>query len=193
MTLSKKVMILYTDTNGLHQTNKPVTKKYIFDLARLVSLKYSIGRFNYKENGEIDKYSEEKKEKFIFKPKCITFDEKAIDIHGITFEKATKKGLDNYKIMKQFQMDLKGVEIIIGCNLSFHLRAIQVELFRTCTVVEFGKYTLVDISRFNHKDEYISLQKLSEKYNITSDSKLKLIKKLFPPIYNHSLSYTGES
>jgi|SaaInlStandDraft_6_1057023.scaffolds.fasta_scaffold02655_5 hypothetical protein len=184
-------MFIHTETNGLHNTYKPVSKKYIFDFARLISLKYSIGTFNYKENGEINKFNEEKKEKYIFTPKCITFDKKAEEIHGITFDKAVKKGKDNYHIMRQFQKDLYKIDIIIGCNLDFHIKAIQVELFRTCTNIDFSQFVLVDTSKFNKNNDYISLEKISEKYNITSSSKLKLIKKLFPLLYNDSLAYSS--
>jgi len=188
MTVSRRVMFIHTDTNGLHNTYKPVSKKYIFDFARLISLKYSVGTFNYKENGEINKFNEEKKEKYIFTPKCVTFDKEAEKIHGISFDKAMKKGKDNYHIMRQFQKDLNRVDIIIGHNLTFHIKAIQVELFRTCTNIDFSKYLLVDTSKFNKNNENISLQKLAEKYNIESSNKLKIVKKTFQNLYNDSLT-----
>lgn len=187
MTLSRKVMIIHTDTNGLHNINKPVSKKYIFEFARLVCLKYSVGHFNYKNNGEIDKYIEDKKEKYIFKPKCVTFNDDAVKIHKITYDKAMEKGRDNFHIMKQFINDLKGVEIIIGCNLSFHLKAIQVECFRTFTNIDFSKFILVDVAYFNKENKYKSLQKLSEEYNIDSSSKIKQLKKVFQILYNNSI------
>jgi DNA polymerase III epsilon subunit-like protein len=181
--MSNKVCFIYTHTNGIHETSEPVSKKNIFEFARLIQLKYSVGKYNG------NKYIEEIKEKYTLTPKSITFNEKAQSIHGITKEKAGKKGHDNVHVMEQFKKSLEGVQIIIGHNLNFHIKAIQVELFRTCIDINFNNFILIDLMNFN-RNENISLSNISKKYNIDNSKYLdiKLIKKLFPLIYNEYIS-----
>ena len=85
---SNKICFLYTHTNGLHSTNEIVSKKNIFEFARLIQLKYSIG--NYID----DKFNEEIKEKYILTPKSINFNNKVVEINNITQKKDKKK--DNF-------------------------------------------------------------------------------------------------
>lgn len=174
---SNKVCFIYTHTNGIHETIEPVSKKNIFEFARLIQLKYSIGTF--KSNN----YNELIKEKYILKPKSINFNKNAENIHGISQKKAHKKGHDNSHVMNQFKKNLEGVQIIVGHNLNFHLKSIQVELFRTCVNIDFNNYILIDLMDFNRNNS-ISLFNLSKKYNIDEKySDIKLLKKLFPIIY----------
>jgi len=177
---SNNVCFLYTHTNGFHETNENVSKKNMFEFSRLIQLKYSIGYYND------DKFIEDIKERYTLKPKSINFNEKAVSIHGINFKKAEKKGQDNNRVMNKFKEDLKNVQIIIGHNLHFHLRTIQVELFRTCVNIDFNNYILIDLMDFNRNDN-ISLINLSKKYNIDNNkyTDIKLIKKLFLPVYNN--------
>ena len=65
--MSNKICFLYTHTNGFHETNEPVSKKNMFEFARLIQLKYSVGIYND------DKFNEEIKEKYTLKPKSINF------------------------------------------------------------------------------------------------------------------------
>jgi hypothetical protein len=41
----KRLCFIYTETTGLHQTNKDVSKKELFNYARMVTLNYIIGYF----------------------------------------------------------------------------------------------------------------------------------------------------
>lgn len=175
---SNKICFLYTHTNGFHETNEIVSKKNIFEFARLIQLKYSTGIY------ENDKFIEDKKEKYTLQPKSINFNEKATSIHKIDLNKAKKKGHDNVYIINKFKDDLKGVRIIVGHNLNFHLRAIQVELFRTCVNIDFNNFILIDLMDFNRKTN-ISLINLAKNYNIDYEkyTDIKLFKKLFLPVY----------
>lgn len=186
MNKSKKVCFLYTDTNGLHNTNENVSKKNMFEFARLIRLKYIIGYYEKSSDyHESNKFKELKKEKLLLKPKCIRFNEKAQEFHNIEYSKAMKKGKDNEYLMNKFKNDLKDVDIIIGHNLMFHLKTIQVELFRSCTYINFNNFTLVDIMKFGHNLVFPSLDKLQKKFNIKDkNDNIKLIKKLFPKLYN---------
>ena len=179
---SNKVCFIYTHTNGIHETFEPVSKKNMFEFGRLIQLKYSVGY--YIDN----KYNEEIKEKYTLTPKSINFNKNAEKIHGISYKKAEKKGHDNVHVMNQFKNNLKGVQIIIGHNLHFHLRAIQVELFRTCVNIDFNNYILIDLMDFNRNDS-ISLNNLCKKYNIDNEkyTDIKLIKKVFPLVYDEYL------
>jgi DNA polymerase III epsilon subunit-like protein len=184
---SHKICFLYTHTNGFHETNEPVSKKNMFEFARLIQLKYSIGF--YKD----DKYNEEKKEKYTLLPKSINFNDKAVSVHKIDFNKAKKKGQDNVYIINKFKEDLKGVKIIVGHNLHFHLRTIQVELFRSCVNIDFNHFILIDLMDFN-RDSNISLVNLAKKYNIDSEkyTDIKLFKKLFIPVYKDYIKKNSE-
>ena len=86
--------------------------------------------------------------------------------------------------MNKLKEDFKGVQIIIGHNLHFHIRTIQVELFRTCVNIDFNNYILIDLMDFNRNDN-ISLINLAKKFNINYEkyTDIKLIKKLFLPVY----------
>jgi len=177
--MSKIICILYTETNGLHNTNDDVSKKNMYQFARLIALHYSIG---YLENG---KYIETKKVKHILKPKCIVFDPEAQKFHKITMEKAMEKGVDNSQVISELRDDLKKVKIIVSHNLPFHVRAIQTECFRTCININFPRFILIDTISFGHEYEFPKLVNLAKKLNISTDNKkqLKLIRKVFISLY----------
>ena len=184
---SNKICFLYTHTNGFHETNEQVSKKNMFEFSRLIQLKYTIGFY------DDNKFNDEIKEKYTLTPKSINFNEKAVSIHGISYKKAEKKGHDNVHVMNKLKDDLKGVQIIVGHNLYFHIRAIQVELFRTCVNIDFNNYILIDLMDFNRNDN-ISLVNLAKKYNIDTDkyTDIKLIKKLFFLVYKEHLNKSNK-
>ena len=73
--MPRLVCFIYTQTNGLHNSNDFVSKKNMFEFARPVSLHYIIG---YKQG---DDFIETKKEKFIFKPDCLFISPESEKIH----------------------------------------------------------------------------------------------------------------
>jgi len=172
MEKSLKVCFINTATNGLHTAYGDVSKKNMYGIARLIMVEYLIG---YYQN---DKFIEEKKEKYYIKPETINYQKEAQKIHKISMDKAHKKGFSNTHVMKQLSRDLKGVRIVVGHNLKFHLKSLQAECFRTCTYIDFSNFTLVDTGYFN-QDKYISIDKLAEKHNIDSNKKLRILKKVF--------------
>ena len=142
--MSKKICFIYTDTNKtdpestLAEDDIPSTKNlYHFD--RLVAIHYSIGTYD-------NQYNEIKRVDTIIKPDTITFNNKAIDIHKITYNEANEKGIVNSIAIQQLKDDLKDVDCIISYNLSYHVKSIQVECFRTAISIDFSKYTLIDIT-----------------------------------------------
>ena len=182
--MPKKICFLYTETNGLHQLNEDVSKKNIFSFARLVCLNYIIG---YRKDG---KFIEEKKVREILTPKCINFEKEAIKFHGITQDKAEEDGIDSKIIMRNLEDDLRNVQVIVSHNLPFHIRAIQVECFRTCTYINFDNYILIDTISFFHNYGYLKLKDLSNKLFNKKYEKKKpkfnttLIRKVFIELYN---------
>lgn len=182
----KYICFLNCETNGLHQIPdyEPVSTKNLYGLARPIAINYIIGKYH---NGS---FTITKKVREIFKPKCINFNPIAQSIHKITYEEAEKKGLDNEIIMSNLKKDLYNVNVIVGHSLGFHLRALQVELFRTCTNLNFAKYKLIDLISFYHKYGPLKLKTLSEKVLGKSyeDKKPKfnttIIKKIFLKLYS---------
>lgn len=182
--MPKNICFLYTETNGLHKLDEPVTKKNSFGFARIITINYIIG---YQKDG---KFKELKKVRNIFKPYCINYNENAVKFHGITMEIANKKGISNKKILQEFKNDLKNVKIIVSHNLPFHLRTIQVELLKTCVHIDFNDFLLFDTINFYHNYGFLKLKELSNKildkkyenkkpkYNNT------IIRKIFLKLYN---------
>lgn len=193
------VGFIYCETNGLHKTvpvvdpksgityNKiPDVKpqfKNMFKFARLVVLNYSIGYYQDK------KYIETKKERLIIKPKSINFLDEAVKIHGITYDKAEKKGVDHIVAMEKFAEDFKYVKVLVSHNVEFHIKALQVELMRSCVYYDFGNLDIVDIISFNHDLKYPKLQALSEKFlgksyqEKSQKYNLTIIRKVFIKLY----------
>ena len=86
--------------------------------------------------------------------------------------------------------DLRNVQVIVSHNLSFHIRAIQVECFRTCTYINFDNYILIDTISFFHNYGYLKLKDLANKLFNKKYEKKKpkynttLIRKIFIELYN---------
>jgi hypothetical protein len=158
--MSKKICFLYTDTNGLHSLNEDVSTKNLYSFARLIALHYSIGTY---EDG---KYNEVKRIDAIIKPDTIAFDKTAQFFHKITMEEATKKGIENTKVIAQFKEDIKDVEVIVSHSLSFYLKAIQVECFRTAISIDFSKFILIDTMSYGHNYTFPKLTDMVKKLKI---------------------------
>jgi len=174
-----KICFLYTDTNGLHKTNDFVSTKNLYKFARLIAIHYMIGEYDGTLKNVINK-------NLILKPKTIYFDKTAQSFHKISMEDAESKGIDNNKIITELKNDLSDVNIIISFGLPFHIKAIQVECFRTAIEINFGKYILIDMSSFGHSYDYPKFADMLIKYNINKKlSQIEQYRDLFFILYNN--------
>jgi len=169
--MSKKICFLYTSTNGVHHTDNNVSSKNLYQFARLVALHYSIGTMNG------SKYNETKKATIILKPNAINFDKESINIHKITMDMANKNGIPSAHAITQLKNDLFDVNTIVSYNVPFHLKAIQVECFRTAISINFSKYKLFECSNMQHNNSDFSF--LVQKYKLTTTDYLSLIISVF--------------
>lgn len=160
--MSPKICFLYTSTNGVHHTDNNVSSKNLYQFARLIAFHYSIGTMNG------SKYNETKKATIILKPNAINFDKESINIHKITMDMANKKGIPSAHAITQLKTDLVDVNIIVSYNVPFHLKAIQVECFRTGISINFSKYKLVECSNMKPNNSDFSF--LAQKYKLTTDN-----------------------
>jgi hypothetical protein len=177
-----KICFLYTDTNGLHKTNEFVSTKNLYKFARLIAVHYIIGDY---ENGV---FKNPINKTLILKPKTINFDKVAQGFHKITMEDAQNNGIDNNKIITELKNDLNEVKIIISYSLAFHVKAIQVECFRTAIEINFGKYILIDMSSFGHSFDYPKFADMLVKYNINKKlTQIEQFRDLFLSLYKNYL------
>lgn len=182
-----KVCFLYTETNGLHKTSyKPVSTKYMFGFARMMSLNYIIGY--RKENGKFKTLINKRR---ILKPKQLMIPDVVVKIHGIDRELAEEEGEDNVLVMNEFKDDLKGVSVIVSHSLDFHIKTVQYENLRARVKIDFSKYLLIDTMSFYHNIKNPKLKDLAKELLNKDYSKkenvynLILIKKCFIKLYNN--------
>ena len=122
----------------------------------------------------------------ILKPKTIYFDKVAQGFHKITMEDAQNNGIDNNLVISELKNDLNEVKIIISYSLAFHIKAIQVECFRTAIEINFGKYILIDMSSFGHSFDYPKFADMLVKYNINKKlSQIEQYRDLFFILYKN--------
>jgi DNA polymerase III epsilon subunit-like protein len=164
MTKSRKMCIVYTETNGLHSCNEDVIKKNLYCFARLVVLNYEIG---YKEN---NKFVSTKKVRSIIKPRCMNISDESVKIHGITMEIANNEGVEIEKVLDIFSKDLSDVSIVISHNVDFHLKTIMAEFVRYNIHFSFNNFIVIDTISFFHKMSYPKLDVL---YDILFTKKSK--------------------
>ena len=181
--MPKNICLIYVETNGVHKTDEIVSKKNMFKFARPICLNYIIG---YKQG---DEFVEIKSERKIFKPEYLPFPEESVEEHEISFSKAEKKGIHGKDILEEFKNNIKNVQVLIGHDLPFHLKSLQIECIRHCIIPDFSNYILIDTMKFNHKLDSPKLKELSSeilnksyedkksKYNIT------ILKKCFLKLY----------
>lgn len=174
MSKSRKICIVYTETNGLHSSNEDVIKKNLYCFARLVVLNYEIG---YKEN---NKFVSTKKVRIIIKPRCMNISNESTEIHGITMEMANNEGVEIEKVLEQFTKDLRDVSVIISHNVDFHLKTIIAEFVRYNIPFTFNNFIIIDTIGFFHKMLYPKLDFLYDalftkksKKQITNLDKIK--------------------
>jgi DNA polymerase III epsilon subunit-like protein len=168
-----------TETTGLHGTNDNVTKKNLFDFARLLRLEYLIIDYN-KDTKE---YEELVNKNIIIQPRCLVIpNEKESFCPDITQEIAEKEGIDIEIVLNDLKNDLKKVDYIITHNVDFHLKTVIAEYVRYNIPPEFFKYKIIDIVSFNHNYKYPKLKDLAENLkikNITKKTNLELIFSIF--------------
>jgi DNA polymerase III epsilon subunit-like protein len=172
-----KLCFIYTDTNGLHKCNQNPSSKNLYKYARLIAIHYMIG--TYSDNIFTFDFTKH----IIIKPQAINFDETAQKIHKITFEEAMEKGIDKISAMTELKKDLSGVNIIVSHNLPFHIKALQVECFRTAIDINFSKFINIDLMSFGHNFDYPKLVDLLTKYKIKGATQLDQYKELFFTLY----------
>jgi len=177
----KRICFIYTQTTGLHQTSENVSKKNLFEFARMVSLNYEIG---FLKNNE---FNQEKIIKHIVKPNCMVIPENTIPFHGITQEIAINKGINIDDIIVELKNNLKNVDIIVSHNIDFHLKTIISESVRYNINIDFEKFLIIDTISFYHNLGYIKLKDLVSKLSIknisNNESNLELIKNVFFKLY----------
>jgi DNA polymerase III epsilon subunit-like protein len=178
--MSKRICILHTETNGLHKTTEDITKKNLFNFARLVVLNYEIGIVLNNE------YTLEKNVRQIIKPRCMIISSETIKYHGITQDKANTEGMDPHDALNIFKIDLKNIDILISHNVDFHLKTILAESLKYNISIDFNKIIIVDTISFYHSYGFIKLQDLAEKLKIKEipENNIDLIKIIFFKLYS---------
>ena len=179
----KRICFIYTETTGLHQTHTQVSKKELFQYARLVVLNYMIGYVKDKE------FVIEQDVRTIIKPRCIVIPKETEQYHGISQEKATLEGTDIEIVLNQFKKDIMKTDVIVSHNIDFHLRTIISEAVRYNIVLEFGNYIIVDTISFYHNTDskvFIKLKDLAVKLKLknVSDITIELIRDCFLKLYS---------
>jgi hypothetical protein len=181
----KKICFIYCDTNGLNSNYETVSKKNLYSFARIISLHYCIGYYTEDDIKII------KEHKYILYPDCINFNKDAIKIHKITIEDAIKNGTTNDIVISQLKEDLLDVDVIVSYNTLFHLKAIQVECFRTAISIEFNKKIIIDINSFSADITSPKLVDLGKKLKIAKKNNLSnimLIINIFANLYKKYLT-----
>lgn len=181
--MDKRICFLYTETNGLHKTNDEITKKNLFNFARLVVLNYEIGIVTN------DEYIQEKKVKFIIKPRCMIIPEETIEFHGITQDKANLKGKDPEEALNLFKTDLKNVDILVSHSIDFHLKTVLAESLKYNISIDFNKIIIIDTISFYHSFGFVKLKDLAQKLKIkdipeNNKNNVELIKLIFFKLYS---------
>ena len=110
-------MFIDTETNGL----PPKYLYQITDMPRIVQLSWIIAD----EDGNI-----EKKCGYLIKPVDFEIPDDAVNVHGITKEKALRDGVDIKEAISLFMTDLNNCNAIAGHNVSFDIQVLRGELER---------------------------------------------------------------
>ena len=180
--MQKQICFIYTETNGLHQTNEDVSKKILYNFARMVTLNYEIGYVQGKE------YIIEKKVRIVVKPRCMHIPDETIQYHGITMEYAEANGTDPAEIIKTFKEDIKNVQVIVSHNVDFHLKTIIAEAVRYNILIDLSNHIVIDTISFYHSYGYMKLKDLATKLKIKdipdeTDKNTELIRNVFLKLY----------
>lgn len=179
--MHKNICFIYTETTGLHKTDEEITKKNLFNFARLVVLNYELG--HYKD----DTYIQDKQVRVIIKPNCFIIPDETFVFHGITQKYANKKGKDLEETLLTFKNDLKNVDVIVSHNINFHLKTIIAETYKCNIQLDFNNFIIIDTINFYHTYDFIKLitlaQKLSIKNILEDTPKIDIIRVVFFKLY----------
>lgn len=178
--MEKKICVIYTETTGLHQTTKDVSKKELFNFARLVVLNYEIGYVQ----GKL--FVQEKKVRMIVRPRNMVIPKDTEQFHGITQEYAMENGTDPMEIINTFKTDIKKVNVIVSHNIEFHLKTILAEAVRYNIMIDFADYIIIDTISFYHDYGFIKLKDLAIKLFANKqipEDKVEMIKMVFLKLY----------
>lgn len=182
MNKSRNMCVIYTETNGLHSSNNDITKKNLFEFARLVVLNYEIG---YREN---DKFITTKKIRSIIKPRCMIITQETTNIHGITMEQAINEGTEIETVLDIFVKDIADTSIIVSHNINFHLKTLLGEFIRYNKPFSFSNFIIIDTISFFHNFNYPKLDylynELYKKKNTKKLSNLEIIRLCFLKLYS---------
>ena len=112
-----RLMFFDTETNGL-------SPRYCFDITdypRIVQLSWIVAD----EDGII-----EKKCGYLIKPIDFEILDEAVNVHGITKEKALREGVHIKEVIPLFLADLNNCNALVGHNVSFDIKVLIGELVR---------------------------------------------------------------
>lgn len=177
--MTKKICFVYTETTGLHKTNDIVSKKYIYNYARMVTLNYMIGTYENKM------FIPTKNERIVIKPRCMFIPKETEKFHGISQMLALDKGVDPKVVIEQLKKELVGVDVIVSHNVDFHFKTILAEAVRYNINLDLSKYTIIDTISFFHTYGFIKLRDLAMnlKINDIPDKNVEIIKDVFFKLY----------
>ena len=113
-------LIFDTETTGLPKNwRAPVTD--LSNWPRIVQLAW--------EEYDIAEEQISAKE-YIIKPKGFTIPDSAVNVHGITTERATKEGVDLRTVLNEFSEVIDKSEVLVAHNMSFDKNVIGAEFIR---------------------------------------------------------------
>lgn len=195
--MTKKILVLHTETTGLHENeSESVSKKNLYTFARLVKLSYHINTYDGNFENVVPTISR------IIKPHTININN-STKYHNITQDDAIANGIDIYTVLNEFISHLKICHVIVSHNINFHLKTILAEAVRFNIVIDVSKYTIIDTNTFFHNYDIntkefsqgnITLDGLAKKLKIkiTTD-KLELINLVFTKLYKQYEDYVKKS
>jgi len=164
-----KVLVFDTETTGLPQT-KILSSDTLDKWPHIVQLSYIVYDVSLNEIIETKDY-------IIRVPENIIISEEVSNIHGITNEISSKSGVLINNVLTELCSFMRGVDCIVGHNISFDINMIKVELLRIihnnkCTINQSLKDCKYDLHLiFNYNNIYCTLQESITFCNITSINK----------------------
>jgi DNA polymerase-3 subunit epsilon len=140
-----RVLVFDTETTGLPQT-KIISPDTLQQWPSIVQFSYVI--YDLSLNDIV-----ESKDYIIKVPESILISEESTKIHGITNEMCASKGILIEKVLNEFFYYLRGVDSIIGHNISFDINMIKTELLR---IIYNEKLTYEQLNMYKYDLHYIT-------------------------------------